>query len=139
LGDGRKKEASVKIVFGFLLAYLVLVALGGFAGWGGAHNVALALWTLSLLVMSAMLYRLREMWRAWYGGMEFGVALVGFFLVLKSFYENLHGMADESILTRMAILFAAVYVMIRALDNIGTGLKGTKFEGRWKAIFQIGS
>jgi hypothetical protein len=31
----------------------------------------------------------------------------------------------------MALLFASVYVMIRALDNIGVGLKGTE-AGEWR-------
>lgn len=31
----------------------------------------------------------------------------------------------------MALLFASVYVMIRALDNIGAGLKGTEAGKSW--------
>jgi hypothetical protein len=44
--------------------------------------------------------------------------------------------ADQPLTTRMALLFASVYVMIRALDNIGAGLKGTKSGEWWEAAFR---
>jgi hypothetical protein len=83
-----------------------------------------------------MLYRLRERHRVWYGCLESLVALAGVVYLLKGLAENLHDMADAPLVARMAVIFAAVYVMVRALDNIGSELKDSKVAGRWNWILK---
>ena len=121
------------------VAFLVLILLGWLADSADYPTIAIAVWSVSLVAVSVMLYRLREQYRAWYGALEFVIALAGFSIVLKGLHENYRGSADAPLLARIGFLFAAIYVMVRALDNIGAGLKkGSKLQAKWNAIFQIG-
>jgi uncharacterized membrane protein len=45
---------------------------------------------------------------------------------------------DYSKLNTVGVLqvMAGLYVIVRGLDNIDTGLKGTRFEPYWRSIFK---
>jgi hypothetical protein len=95
----------MRFVLGIAAAFSSLLALGALALRLEAPIIAFIIWTLCLTLLSVLFCRLREKDRVWYGGFEFIVVLVGFFLVLKSLHENLAG---GPVLTRMGLLFASV-------------------------------
>jgi hypothetical protein len=132
-----KMGEGMKFFITWFVPMFVLLAVGAVADGLNAPTVALLIWTMALCIISGLLYRAREQSRVVYGALEFVVALIGFFYLLRSLHDNFHGAGEAPIITRMGLMLAAIYVMVRALDNIGVGLKGTKLEGRWKAIFQI--
>jgi len=122
----------------FHIAFIALIVIGRLADSADYPNTALLVWTAALVAVSIMLYRLREQNRAWYGALEFVIAAASFFMLLKGLHDNYRGAADAPIIVRMGFLFAAIYVMVRAFDNIGAGFKGTKTEGRWNSFFKLG-
>lgn len=113
-----------------------LIALAAFCRLAGQSTAGVIVSTFAVFSIAVLLYRLREKRRLFYGLLELVVSIVSGFLVLQSFSLNYHGIADQPLITRMALLLASVYVMIRALDNIGTGLKGTPAGERWEAAFR---
>ncbi len=60
--------------------------------------------------------------------------MLAFYVGIISFYESNSPATFQLILTRMLLMFAAIYVMVRALDNIG--LEGSSLEGRWNGMFE---
>ena len=101
-------------------------------------HTALAIWTLAVLPLAAALYRLRRRNRVWYGGFELTIA-VGFFYFLLVGIDSgwPKPMSLELILNRMLTFFAAIYFMVRALDNIGEGLAASKFKQRRDTLFAV--
>jgi hypothetical protein len=123
----------------FHVAFITLIVIGWLADSVDYPNIALLVWTGALVAVSIMLYRLREQNRAWYGALEFVIAIVGFFMLLKALHDNYHGAADAPTIVRMGLLFAAIYVMVRALDNISAGLRGTNTQSLWDSFLKLGS
>ncbi|QQO23859.1 hypothetical protein JJB98_30275 [Bradyrhizobium diazoefficiens] len=126
----------MKIQSYFLSVTFALIALTGFCLITGQSTAGVIVATFAVFSIALMLYRLREKWRLFYGLLELGVSIIGGFLVLQSFASNSHGIADQPLITRMALLFASVYVMIRALDNISAGLKGSEAGEWWDSAFR---
>jgi hypothetical protein len=120
----------MKIQSWFLSVTCALIALTGFCTIAGMSLAGVITATVAVFSIAVLLYRLREKKRLFYGLLELGVSIISGFLVLQTFASNSHGIAEQPLITRMALLFASVYVMIRALDNIGTGLRGTE-AGEW--------
>jgi len=112
----------MKIIITCAFVMLLLITLGQAAMYANAPHLAIALWSLALLAIGVALYRLRLRNRLWYGGFELVVALAASYFVLLNLYQHVAPFAAELIVTRMVILFGAVYVMVRALDNIGGAL-----------------
>jgi hypothetical protein len=126
----------MKVQSWFLSVACALIALVGFCTITGMSLAGVIAATLAIFSIAVLLYRLRERKRLFYGLLELAVSIVGGFLVLQSFASNSHRIAEEPLITRMALLFAAIYVMIRALDNIGTGLKGSPAGEVWESAFR---
>jgi hypothetical protein len=126
----------MKIQSYFLSVTCALIALTGFCTIVGQSTAGVVVATFAVFSTAVLLYRLREKKRLFYGVLELVVSVISGFLVLQTFATNAHGVADQPLITRMALLFASVYVMIRALDNIGAGLKGTKSGEWWDAVFR---
>jgi hypothetical protein len=63
-------------------------------------------------------------------------ALAGSYFVFLNLYQNATVLTAEIILSRMILLFAAVYVMVSALTNIGEALlPAWRFTKTWNRLF----
>lgn len=88
------------------------------------------------MTVGILFYLLRIRNRLWYGGFELLVALAASYLVLLNLYQNTAMLSVELILSRMIILFAAVYVMVRALSSVGEALPPAwRLTQIWKRLF----
>lgn len=98
---------------------------------------ALLLWTLATVPVAIALYRTRGLNRLIYGLFEMLVALgvlyVWMLTVIKSPGAPL---SLELIAPRILAIFVVIYFMVRALDNIGEGLKrGSRLYALWQKFF----
>ena len=125
----------MKIVLAGAIAMFALLGIGEWMVAAGAERVGLASWTAAMLCIAIIFYRMRQRNRLWYGGFELTVSLVAFYFGLTTFYESEAPATVQLILGRMLLMFAAIYVMVRALDNIGSGLEKTRWASRWNRIF----
>jgi hypothetical protein len=126
----------MKVILIGAFVMLGLIALGQIAMYAGAPHLAIAFWSLALLAIGVLLYRLRLRNRLWYGGLELLVALTALYFVLLNLYQHEAPLTWELIVSRMVILFAAIYVTVRALDNIGAALPPAwRFAKIWKRLF----
>ena len=114
-----------------------LLVLGKLIDFAGASFVGLIVWTFAVTWIAMGFYRVRELNRLIYGVVELAFGTTSVFLVLFSLYKNKSGVADGPLIIRMALMLAAVYVIVRAFDNIGAGLKGKSFERRWRKIMMF--
>jgi hypothetical protein len=103
-------------------------------------NAAVLLSTISvwgtiaaLLLLGIGLFWYRQQYRLSYGVFEFlaGVIMSIYVFFPKFDYGNLGVSLGLQVL-------AGLYVMVRGLDNIGTGLQGTKLEAAWNRVFGRG-
>jgi hypothetical protein len=102
----------------------------------GVPHAALILATLAMLPVAVSFYRLRLRYRLWYGCFELAVALGFFYFLLVNFFASGRPFEFELVTGRSLALFAAIYFMIRALENIRAGLKPEwVLTKRWDAIF----
>jgi hypothetical protein len=130
-------EVRMKFVLICMLVMFALIGLGQVAVSNGAPHLAIALWSLALSTIGVSLYRLRLRSRSWYGALELVVSLVASYFVLLNLYQHATGLTAQIILSRMLILFGTVYVMVRALDNIGQGLLPSwRFAKVWDRLFR---
>jgi len=85
---------------------------------------------IALPILGVLLFWCRSKYRLSYGVAEF---IFGVFATLNVFIPHF----DFSRLNHVGIVqvVAGLYVIVRGLDNIGTGLKDTRFEPSWKKIF----
>jgi hypothetical protein len=119
------------------LVMLAFIGFGQAAMYAHSPYLAIALWSLALLAIGFLFYRLRMRSRLWYGGFELLFALVGSYFVLLNLYENAAVLTVEIILSRMVLMFAAVYVMVGALTNIGEALlPAWRFTKTWNRLFR---
>lgn len=103
-----------------------------------AIRTVLVVGCISMLPMAVMLYWLRCVHRLAYGVFEFVVAFgVMYFIVLGMVYGTPSSEITTQLITgRTLTLFAVVYFMVRAMDNIGEGLRpGTRLAARWNDLF----
>jgi hypothetical protein len=82
-----------------------------------------------------MFYRMRSKTKLLYGILELLAAVGFFYFLLLGMQEKSVEKTIELIANRMLTIFAAVYFMVRAFDNIGQGLSGQNAI-RWKRIFE---
>jgi hypothetical protein len=136
-----KSLKSLKVPLLCILVSIVIdligLALDHFLGarWLSATIFA---WTLSMLPMGVLLYWLRCVHRLAYGMFEMIVSLGVLYFVLSSmvFTRPSTEMSLHLLTNRALTLFAVVYFMVRALDNIGEGLRpGTPMHARWSVLF----
>jgi hypothetical protein len=119
------------------LVMLAFISLGQVAMHADAPHLAIVLWSFALFAVGFLFYRLRIRSHLWYGGFEMLFALSGSYFVLLNLYQNVATLTAEIILSRMVLLFAAVYVMVSALTNIGESLLPTwRFTKIWKRLFR---
>lgn len=126
------------MTFPIITSAIILLSLG--AGqvlvMYGLPHIAVAVCTFSMLAVAAGLYRLRSMNRLMYGLFELFIALGFFyFLVLGMLEAPREPMTMRLLTSRALTMFAAVYFMVRAFDNIGQGLTGRAGD-RWKQVFE---
>ena len=81
-------------------------------------------------------YWIRCQTRFWYGAIEIGVAILIIFLTFypQTNYLLLTESSPWGWLSRAAGALAGIYVIVRGLDNIESGLKPRSRE-RWKRLF----
>ena len=108
----------------------------------GAVWILLSLWTLGLASLGVFLYMMRREARLLYGVIETLAGLGAIVAALLNTIRLLGGPPDENLFAgqnrfiALFLLAAAVYVVVRGLDNIGEGLRnGSKAESRWNSIF----
>jgi hypothetical protein len=113
-----------------------LLALASTALYFGYTDTTFVLATAAILPVAANLFRLRCRSKVAYGSFELLVA-IGFFyfLALGMYKEAYQPLSVELLVSRMLTFFAAIYFMVRALDNIGQGLTGAR-SARWKRLFE---
>jgi hypothetical protein len=144
------KSQTILLLSVLLGPYLLIFAggvIGLLAGWLENVGVVFAkvgIW-LQIFAIGLTLYWLRENRRLAYGALE---VVFGLFLVAK---ESIFAFIDTvgvrlasniDLFTQSELpepasplvllqVVAGFYVLVRDLDNIGQGLKGTKREKRW--------
>lgn len=114
-------------------------------GWSGPRGcnrgsslVALFLWALSTLPLAAMFYGVRRANRWIYGVVE---AIFGFLLCLALLLVTRYGapaveLTLQSVGARILALMTGIFVLVRAYDNVGEGLRtGTEARKLWDRIF----
>lgn len=119
----------MRVVLVCALAMFALLALGAWLLVVGEDRTAFLSLTLAVLPIAIMFYRMRGRHRLVYGAFEFLISLGGFYFLLW----KLDSM--DPFLARMLAMFVAIYFMVEALEDIGSGLTGTRLEGSWKRLF----
>lgn len=115
---------------------LALLFLAFIARYFGYTDTMFVLATAAVLPIAANLYRLRCNNKVVYGLFELVVA-IGFFyfLALGTYQGPYQALTLELLVSRLLTFFAAIYFMVRALDNVGQGLTGAH-SVRWKQLFE---
>jgi hypothetical protein len=130
------QEGDMKVVIICALLMLAFIGLGQAAVYNAATHLAIVLWSFAVLALGVSFYRLRMRNRLWYGGFELLVALVASYFILLNLYQHALALTAEIVVSRMIILFAAVYVIARALTNIGEALPSAgRFTKIWNRLF----
>ncbi|WP_441242532.1 hypothetical protein [Tardiphaga sp. 768_D3_N2_1] len=99
-------------------------------------RMSLFVLSLSAVPIAAMFYWVRRKHRLSYGITEMMMAIVGLYaLMLAIVFKDAPADGYLSIISTRTISFiAAVYVMVRAFDNIGEGLPA-RFTRVWDVVF----
>lgn len=127
----------MRFIFICMLVMFAFIGLGQAAMSGGAPHIAIGLWCFAMLAIGLLFYRLRLRSRLWYGGFELLIALAASYFVLLNLYQHAAGLAVQTLIGRIIILFAAVYVMVRALDNVGQALRPHwRVTEKWQRLFR---
>ncbi len=102
-----------------------------------ALPVTLVFWTISTIPLAASFYRMRRQNRLAYGIIEFMAACgLLYSTMLAIIHHNPTVMIFETLTARGLTFFAMIYFMVRALDNIGEGLRSDwTIAKRWNALF----
>lgn len=97
-------------------------------------SAAFFVWSLSALPIAALFYSVRRKNRVIYGLVELVAAVTALYFLFLRF--DIGELTVELITTRTVAIMAVVYVMVRALDNIGEGLRpGSSLEDYWTRLF----
>lgn len=83
--------------------------------------------SMAAVSSGAILYWFRQRYRTSYGMVE---TLVGAWISVNAFPLN----STLDIAAGLQVL-GGLYVVVRGLDNVGNGLKGTRYEPNWRRIF----
>ncbi|WGR93649.1 hypothetical protein MTX26_28805 [Bradyrhizobium sp. ISRA443] len=113
----------------------------GLSPWGKVigslaegRKTAFAIWSLSAVPLAALFYSVRRRNRVVYGLIEMIAAIAALFFLFLRFDPG--ELTVELIAARTVAILATVYVMVRALDNIGEGLRpGSLLESQWARLF----
>ena len=100
--------------------------------------VTLFFWSLSAVPLAISFYRMRRKHRLAYGIVELLTACSLFYVTMLNIIHGGRGtsISLELIALRALTFFALVYFMVRALDNIGEGLKPpSRTYARWEKLF----
>lgn len=136
-----KVEEQAKNVVAYQRKHLLWSALSGAAATAGVTLVVqnreaiLAtahMWVtvLGLPLAGIALFWIRARQRLGYGVTEFGVGLVA---ALSVFLPSFH--LPEVGVSVLVQLLGGLYIMVRGLDNVGVGLRGTALGVRWQRWF----
>lgn len=101
-------------------------------------HLAVFLWALSAIPFGVSLYRLRRSSRLAYGLFELVVAWgVGYATILGLAFRRSPTSDPWNRFVAVSFgMFAVIYFVVRALDNIGEGLNAKSKAGkRWDAVF----
>jgi hypothetical protein len=93
-------------------------------------------WSLAATPFAVAFYRMRDINRVYYGAFELLIAFASLYVGIWRFASTPSPMSFEHVATVWLFLWVAIYFMVRALDNIGVGLRGSKYEVRWQSVFQ---
>ena len=117
-----------------IVAVTVMMAALALGIWIEDKRASFLIWSLSALPIATLFYSVRRANRMVYGLVELGAAVAAlFFLMARMDPAEL---TVETIAARSVAMLAIVYVMVRALDNIGEGIRpGSRLEGYWSRVF----
>lgn len=124
----QRKELIFNVFFGILAGLITNLLAANIKAVFNKINI----WGTILLIPVAgiFLYWLRSRYRLVYGIAE---VLFGLFSSLRVFIPSFnYSQVDTTGLIQIA---GGLYIMVRGMDNIGKGLKGTRLEDRWKRWF----
>ncbi|WP_315806670.1 MULTISPECIES: hypothetical protein [unclassified Bradyrhizobium] len=125
----------MKLVFLSNALMLALLIVGAAILSFGYPRLGIAFCTAGMVLTAVNLYRLRCRNKLIYGLFEMATAMAFFYFLALGLYEKPYEpMTVELITGRVLTFFAAIYFMVRALDNIGQGLRGDHAD-RWKQFF----
>jgi hypothetical protein len=122
------------------IAAFILIGFGALAQamTDGSSLVALIAWAFACMFIAAMLYSVRRTKRWIYGIVEGAFALLfclGVLLVAR-YGVPVDGLSVTNVGARMLALMGAVYVAVRAYDNVGEGLPhGSTMAMWWGRLF----
>lgn len=125
LDKAQKRVIWVAVAVGIVSAVLSTLLVLSFS----AIVQYISVWGTIILgiAMGAMLYAWRGRSRLSYGVFEFVFAVL---LLVSTFWPTFD--YNKLLLTDYLKMGAAVYIMVRGLDNIGIGLKNTRWSTWWK-------
>jgi NADH:ubiquinone oxidoreductase subunit 6 (subunit J) len=122
---------NVRLLTGAIVVMAALTIIGTLID---DKNTAFFVWSLSALPIAALFYSVRRKNRVVYGLVEMAVAIAALYFLFLHFGPG--ELTVEQIATRTVAIMAVVYVIVRALDNIGEGLRqGSSLEAYWSRLF----
>ncbi|UFZ06953.1 hypothetical protein LQG66_11885 [Bradyrhizobium ontarionense] len=117
------------------LMFALLIVGAAILSFGYAR-LGITFCTAGTVLTAVNFYRLRCRNKLIYGLFEMATAMAFFYFLALGLYEKPYEpMRVELIVGRALTFFAAIYFMVRALDNIGQGLRGDRAT-RWKLFFE---
>jgi hypothetical protein len=126
--EGRMKNLRLLVGAGAVTAALLVI---GILVHGSA---AFFVWSLSALPIAILFYSVRRKNRVIYGLAEMIAAIAVLYFLFLRFGPG--ELTVELIAARTLAILAVVYIMVRALDNIGEGLRrGSPLETYWARLF----
>jgi hypothetical protein len=122
---------NLRFLIGAMVVTAALMVIGT---WIADRNIAFFVWSLAALPLATLFYSVRRKNRAIYGLVEMVAAVALLYFLFLHFGPS--ELTPELITGRTVAIMAVVYVMVRALDNIGEGLlPGSSLEKRWTRLF----
>ena len=134
-----RKSRWVPVVC-FALIFLIDATVVGMDYYEGSFSGEryVIMGSVATIPIGLVMYWVRRTFRLVYGLVELTVAIGVAYFVLRGFVDKLP--SDETTMRlmtgRTVTLSAVVYFIVRALDNIGEGLKpGSRAALHWNALF----
>lgn len=137
------------LTFTIVFAFLSFAVVEGYLPLE-EQNVVLVARTSSVIFticVAIMLYAVRENFRVLYGIVEivFGISVSTYVwfsvsdeVVLIRPYETPLDDYPSGLSAAMVAAFGAVYIIVRGIDNVGTGLKKhPRFDAMWGNVFYL--
>lgn len=122
---------NLRLLIGAVAATITLLAIGSLIE---DEKLSFLVWSLAAVPIAALFYSVRRKNRVIYGLIEMIAAIAALFFLFLRFGPG--DLTVELIAARTVAILATVYVMVRALDNIGEGFRpGSRLECRWTGLF----